>query len=112
MADGVAGARSHVQGEERGRVAGQHEVGGLRLLCGVRLGGAGATAVLLLPHAVGVLRAPAVASFSQLHRSSGHLRPPLRDVWGGGTAIGVTVPAREWRWSWGIPPLMRRVTYP
>jgi hypothetical protein len=36
----------------------------------------------------------------------------LCEMYGGGTAIGVTVPAREWRWSWGIPPLMRRVTYP
>jgi hypothetical protein len=58
------------------------------LACKVK---SGAAAVVLLPHAAGVLRAPAAASFSQLHRSGGHLRPPLRDVCGG-TAIGATVP--------------------
>jgi hypothetical protein len=76
-ADGVAGARSRVQGEERGRVAGQHEVRGLHLLRGVCLGGAGAAAILLLPHVAGVLQAPIAASFSQLHHSGGHLHPPL-----------------------------------
>jgi hypothetical protein len=81
-----------VQGEERGCIAGQHEVGGLRLFRGVCLGGAGAAAVFLLPHAAGVLRAPVATSISQLHRSGGHLRPPLRDVCGG-TTIGVAVPA-------------------
>jgi hypothetical protein len=55
-----------MQGEERGRVD------------------------VLLPHAAGVLWALAAASFSQLHRSSGHLRPPLRDVCGG-TTIGAAV---------------------
>jgi hypothetical protein len=88
----VAGARSHVQGEERGRIASQHEVGGLHLLRGVHLGGAGAAAILLLPHTDGVLWAPAATSISQLHRSGGHLRPPLQDVCGG-TAIGSAVPA-------------------
>jgi hypothetical protein len=75
-ADGVAGARSHVQGQERGRVTSQHEARGLHLLCGVHPAGAGAASVLL-PHIAGVLRAPAIASFSQLHRSGGHLRPLL-----------------------------------
>jgi hypothetical protein len=80
-ADGVAGARSHVQSEERGRVTDQHEAGELHLLHGVRPGGAGA-ATVLLPHVAVVLQAPAAASFSQLHRSGGHLHPPLRDVRG------------------------------
>jgi hypothetical protein len=66
-----------VLGEERGRVTGQHEAGGLHLLHGVRPSGAGAAIVLLLPHVAGVLRALAAASFSQLHRSGGHLRPSL-----------------------------------
>jgi hypothetical protein len=52
----VAGARSHVQGEERDHVTGQHEAGGHRLLHGVHPGGAGAATVLLLPHIAGVLR--------------------------------------------------------
>jgi hypothetical protein len=86
----VAGAQSHVQTEEWSRVTGQHEAGYLRLLCGVRPGRAGATVVLLLPHATGVLRAPAVAPLSQLHRTGGHLRPPLRDV-RGGASIGAAV---------------------
>jgi hypothetical protein len=86
----VTSARSRVQGEERGRVAGQHEARGLCLLRSVRPGGAGAAAVLLLPHVARVLRAPATASFSQLHRSGGHFRPPLRDACGG-TAIGAAV---------------------
>jgi hypothetical protein len=89
-ADGVVGAWSCVQGEERGCVTGHHEAGGLHLFRGVCLGGAGAAAIFLLPHATGVLRAPAAASISQLHRSGGHLRPPLRDVCGG-TAIGAAV---------------------
>jgi hypothetical protein len=80
-----------MQGEERGRITGQHEARGLDLLRGVRPGGAGDTTVLLLPHVARVLRAPAVASFSQLHRSGGHLHPPLRDV-RGGTTIGAAVP--------------------
>jgi hypothetical protein len=108
VANGVAGARSHMQSEERGCVTSQHEVGELCLLCGVRPGGAGTATVLLLPHKVGVLWTPAAASFSQLHRSGGHLRPPLRDVHGG-TPIGAAVltllraegyepsPAAHWR---------------
>jgi hypothetical protein len=46
-------------------------------LHGVCPGRAGATIVLLLPHAAGVLHAPMVAPFSQLHHAGGHLRPIL-----------------------------------
>jgi hypothetical protein len=67
----------------------QHEAGGLRLLCGIRPGWAGA-AVVLLPHVAGVLWAPAASPLSQLHCTSGHLCPPLRDV-RGGVAIGAAV---------------------
>jgi hypothetical protein len=38
----VAGTRSRTQAKAWGRVAGQHEAGGLCLLCGVRPGWAGA----------------------------------------------------------------------
>jgi hypothetical protein len=89
VADGVASAWSRVQAKEQGSVAGQHEAGGL-CLHGVRPGGAG-TAAVLLPHATGVLRARAAASFSQLHRAVAifvHLyemyvgvRPSVRLFW-------------------------------
>jgi hypothetical protein len=74
-----------------GRIASQHEVRRLCLLCGVPPGWAGAAAVLLLPHTAGVLWAPTVAPLSQLHCTGGHLHPPLRDV-RGSAAISAAVP--------------------
>jgi hypothetical protein len=55
----------------------KHEAGGLRLLCGVRTGWAGVTAVFLLLYVAGVLRALAAAPLSHLYCADGHLRPPL-----------------------------------
>jgi hypothetical protein len=85
-ADGVVGARLRAQAEARSCAAGQLGTRGFRLLLGVRPGRAGATGVVVLPHAAGVLRAPAAAPFPQLHHIGGNLRPPLRDVRGGATA--------------------------
>jgi hypothetical protein len=44
--DAVARTRSHMQGEESGRITGPHEARGLHLLRGVRPGGAGAASVI------------------------------------------------------------------
>jgi hypothetical protein len=57
----VAGARLRTQAEARSRAAGQLGARGFRLL-GVRPGRAGATGVVVLPHAAGVLRAPAAVT--------------------------------------------------
>jgi hypothetical protein len=91
-ADGVAGARLRAQAEARSRAADQLGARGFRLLLGVRPGRAGATGVVVLPHAAGVLRAPAAAPFPQLHHIGGDLRPPLRDV-RRGTAVSAPVPS-------------------
>jgi hypothetical protein len=82
-ADGVAGARLRAQAKAWSRAAGQLGAKGFCLLLGVRPGRAGATSVVVLPHAAGVLRAPAAAPFPQFHHIGGDLRPPLRDVRGG-----------------------------
>jgi hypothetical protein len=58
-------------------VAGQHGDRRPRFLCGVRPGRASAAAVLLIPHATGVLWTLVAAPFSQLHHIGGHLRPLL-----------------------------------
>jgi hypothetical protein len=47
------------------------------LLCSVCPGWVGVAAVLLLPHAAVVLRAPAATPLFQLHYAGGHLCPPL-----------------------------------
>jgi hypothetical protein len=91
-ADGVAGARLRAQAEARSHATGQLGARGFHLLLGVRPGRAGATGVVILPHATGVLRALAVAPFPQLHHIGGDLRPPLRDV-RGGAAVSAPVPS-------------------
>jgi hypothetical protein len=86
-ADGVAGARLRAQAEAWSRATGQLGARGFRLLLGVRPGRAGATGAVVLPHAAGVLRAPATAPFPQLHHIGGDLCPPLRDVRRGAPSV-------------------------
>jgi hypothetical protein len=74
---GVADAWSCTQAKARGRVVGQHGARRFHLLCGICPSRVGAAAILLVPHATGVLRAPVAVPFSQLHHAGGLLRPLL-----------------------------------
>jgi hypothetical protein len=77
MANGVVVAWSRAQAEAQDCIASQHGARRVCFLCGVRPGRAGTAAILLLPHATGVLQAPVVAPFSQIHYVGGYLRPLL-----------------------------------
>jgi hypothetical protein len=57
---------------------------GVRALCFLPLLRVGAADLAFLPTAAGGARPPALAPHAPLHPPGSHLRPPVRDVRGGG----------------------------